>query len=173
MRLSRDLIFLCGQRRIPNSLHLLLRAVSPTFKCIEACLIGTSKYMVTSDKVILDMSLLVALFFFLSTTPAELPSAYQISNIAVNLIFANGYHKWKQTFVRNQILTRKFNEKKYQERGDRVQRGWIRYEEDYGTKGKLQTHNPFTYPSNTSETRKFFYNENQLSFPHLFFFFFN
>lgn len=70
MRLSRDLIFLCGQRGMPNSLHFLFSTVRPTFKFLEASTIGRPKHLTTSSKAILAMSSLAALFFFFSITPA-------------------------------------------------------------------------------------------------------
>lgn len=69
MRPSRDLIFRCGQREIPNSLHFLLRTVRPTFKFFEASIIGRSKYFERSSSVSLDISLVVARFCFLSAKP--------------------------------------------------------------------------------------------------------
>lgn len=53
MRLSSDLIFLCGQRGMPNSLHFLFKTVSPTFKLLEASVIGTSKYFARSFSAML------------------------------------------------------------------------------------------------------------------------
>ena len=81
MRLSRDLIFLCGQRGIPNSLHFFLRTVSPTFKFLEASVIGRSKYFARSDKAILAMCSLAALFFLFSIIPAIFHPIYKISNL--------------------------------------------------------------------------------------------
>lgn len=69
MRPSRDLIFRCGQREIPNSLHFLFRTVRPTFKFFEASIIGRSKYFERSSSVSLDISLVVARFCFLSAKP--------------------------------------------------------------------------------------------------------
>lgn len=63
-----DLIFLCGQRWIPNSLHFLFSTVNPTFKFLEASVIGTPKYLDRSDKAIPAMRSLVALLFFSAIT---------------------------------------------------------------------------------------------------------
>lgn len=50
MRLSRDLIFLWGHRRIPNSLHFFFKTVRPTLRFREASTIVTPKYLERSSK---------------------------------------------------------------------------------------------------------------------------
>lgn len=70
MRLSRDLIFLCGQRGIPNSLHFFFSTVSPTLRFFEASTMGRSKYLARSVKASLAISSVVALLFLLSARPA-------------------------------------------------------------------------------------------------------
>lgn len=81
MRPSSDLIFLCGHRGIPNSLHFFLSTVSPTFRFLEASTIGRSKYLARSDKAIFATCSLGALFFFFSIIPATLHLTYEISNL--------------------------------------------------------------------------------------------
>lgn len=60
MRQSRDLIFRCGQREIPNSLHFRLRTVRPTFNLFEASIMGRSKYFERSSSVSFVIVLVVA-----------------------------------------------------------------------------------------------------------------
>ena len=88
MRLSSDLIFLWGQRGIPNSLHFLLRTVSPTFRFLDASTIGISKYLTKSDKAIFAMWSLGALFFF-TTKPATLHLINEMINSTMGS-FTNG-----------------------------------------------------------------------------------
>lgn len=76
IRVSRDLIFLCGQRGIPNSLHFLFSTVSPIFKFLEASTIGRSKYLARSANAILAIRSVAALFFF-TIKPAIFQPLYE------------------------------------------------------------------------------------------------